>query len=367
MNTKIISTDNVWIEGVAVNQFNKASSLPGVASAVAFPDLHPGKGIPIGAAYITENIIYPHLIGNDIGCGIGLWQTSMKAHKLKLDRCVSRLENFSACECDAAMRLREGGLPEEMATEAIGTIGSGNHFAELHKVESIENDELFDSLGLDKKRLFVMVHCGSRALGSLILSRHVDKFGAGGLDSESESGRAYIAEHDLACRWAKVNRKAIADKIAVLSGTDIDFEASDTVHNAVTRLGESRWLHRKGAAEALNSPVAIAGSRGDLSYLVMPVNSGDGNAFSLAHGAGRKWRRTEVKGRLSQRFRADALTQTELGSRVICHDRELLYEEAPQAYKRIETVIDALKAAGLIEVIAVFCPLVTYKKGVNDR
>ena len=92
MNTRIITSSKVWMEGLALNQFNKTAELAGFEYAVAFPDLHPGKGIPIGAAYIANNIIYPHLIGNDIGCGIGLWQTNIKSHKVKLDKWVKNLK-----------------------------------------------------------------------------------------------------------------------------------------------------------------------------------------------------------------------------------------------------------------------------------
>jgi release factor H-coupled RctB family protein len=95
---------------------------------------------------------------------------------------------------------------------------------------------------------------------------------------------------------------------------------------------------------------------------VRPIGD-KGAVFSLAHGAGRKWRRSECRGRLSRRYRAHDLVRTEIGSRVICSDRDLLYEEAPQAYKDIERVIGDLLDAGLVRVIATLRPLVTYKKG----
>ncbi|HEC2117512.1 TPA: RtcB family protein, partial [Klebsiella oxytoca] len=82
---------------------------------------------------------------------------------------------------------------------------------------------------------------------------------------------------------------------------------------------------------------------------------------SLAHGAGRKWMRTECKGRLSGKYTPAQLARTELGSRVICRDRQLIYEEAPQAYKSVESVLNCLVQAGLVEPIARLRPLLTLK------
>lgn len=120
------------------------------------------------------------------------------------------------------------------------------------------------------------------------------------------------------------------------------------------------WLHRKGAAPADQGPVVIPGSRGDYSYVVEPVAS-DASLWSLAHGAGRKWMRTECRERLAARHTAEQLGRTALGSRVICDDRALLFEEAPEAYKSIATVIRALEASGLVRVLARLKPVLTYK------
>ena len=106
----------------------------------------------------------------------------------------------------------------------------------------------------------------------------------------------------------------------------------------------------------------IPGSRGTYSYLVQPTREQTENAYSLAHGAGRKWKRSEAKGNLSRRYRVEDLTKTNLGSRVICEDKNLLYEEAPQAYKNIDIVIQDMVDEGLINVIAIYRPVITYKK-----
>lgn len=106
----------------------------------------------------------------------------------------------------------------------------------------------------------------------------------------------------------------------------------------------------------------IAGSRGAFSYLVEPLGDGVKNLFSLAHGAGRKWKRGDGRKKLADRFSPDKLKRTELGGRVICEDTQLLYDEAPNAYKNIAQVIADLKNAGLAKVIASFRPVLTYKK-----
>jgi release factor H-coupled RctB family protein len=107
--------------------------------------------------------------------------------------------------------------------------------------------------------------------------------------------------------------------------------------------------------------VVIPGSRGSLSYVVKPTGDGESHAWSLAHGAGRKWSRSESRLRMRERFSVPELTQTPYGGRVICEERDLLYEEAPAAYKNIEAVIQDLVDGGLISVIATFRPLLTYK------
>ena len=83
--------------------------------------------------------------------------------------------------------------------------------------------------------------------------------------------------------------------------------------------------------------------------------------YSLAHGAGRKWKRGECHGRLGHKYKREDLYRTALGSRVVCGNKELLYDEAPQAYKNCETVINDMVDAGLIEVVAKLRPVLTFK------
>jgi RNA-splicing ligase RtcB len=244
-NVRLFASANSWIEGEALRQLYAAAQLEGVRLAAGFPDLHPTKGSPVGAAFVTEGVIYPHLIGGDVGCGMAL----------------------------------------------------------------------------------------------------------------------FIGDHDLVLRWAKANRALIARRFVEALGAEAEC-LWDGCHNSITRRGsdgEAVWVHRKGAVAAEGEPVVIPGSRGALSYLVKPIGDGASHGWSLAHGAGRKWARSETRLRMRERFGRKQLTQTPLGGRVICEPRELLYEEAPAAYKNIEDVVKDLVDAGLVSVIATFRPLLTYK------
>lgn len=69
---RVVASKSTWIESAAVDQLKKTALLPGIELAVGPPDLHPGKGSPIGAAFVSNGWIYPALVGNDIGCGIAL-------------------------------------------------------------------------------------------------------------------------------------------------------------------------------------------------------------------------------------------------------------------------------------------------------
>ena len=91
---RLIASPNNWIEGMAVEQLKKTATLAGMRAAVGLPDLHPGKGSPIGAAFLVEGWIYPALVGNDIGCGIGLWRTGLNGRKVKREAWADRLRNL---------------------------------------------------------------------------------------------------------------------------------------------------------------------------------------------------------------------------------------------------------------------------------
>jgi len=383
---RIVISDKNWLESSAIEQLKKTAELPGMCFGIGMPDLHPGKGQPIGAALISHDKVYPHLVGSDIGCGMGVWKLDIAKKRVKLDKWEKKLTGLDEVwEGNPAEWLKAHGHPMEVESSMIeatsntinsklGTIGGGNHFAELQEVSEIFDAGVFDGIGLDQDSVTLLVHSGSRGLGQSILRDHVDKFGAQGFNSTESQN--YLQQHDYAENWAVCNRALIAHRFCERLGVKSE-GILDVSHNTVLKLNANEiealelnetdknyWIHRKGASPTDKGLVMIPGSRGSLSYLVKPkkdLNALALGGFSLAHGAGRKWKRSDARGRLEKRYPVKDLETTKLGSRVICKSRDLLYEEAPQAYKDIDLVVDDLVKAGMVDLIASFKPLITYK------
>ncbi|WP_240905957.1 RNA ligase RtcB family protein [Thiorhodococcus mannitoliphagus] len=259
----LIACAESWIEVEALRQLEQTAELPGMRAAVGLPDLHPGKGCPIGAAFLAERI-YPALVGNDIGCGMALWQTDLPTRKLKPERAAARLQGLEGpWEGDLeAWRAEHSLAPTDFDT-ALGTIGGGNHFAEIQAVEEILDPNGYAGLDLDAGRLLLLVHSGSRGLGESILRAVVDQQGRAELDPDSAAAQAYLSHHDQALGWAEANRRLIAQRLLNALGADAE-RRLDVWHNLVQPVdwpGERLWLHRKGAAPADRGPVVIPCSR----------------------------------------------------------------------------------------------------------
>lgn len=367
MNNKvhIITNDSNWLDREAVNQLNKLSNLEGMRRVIGLPDLHPGK-TPVGAVFITEDMIYPSIVGSDIGCGMSLFQTSEEKRKLRLDKWVRKLEAL-----DSLKEIDISGLISKRACyfphlESLGTIGGGNHFCELQEVDSVLDQEKFSEAGLDKGRLMLLVHTGSRIFGQKIYDEFMmDHNAKSGLSKKSESAALYLKMHDTAISWASMNRELVAYRMMSAMGIDTIAELIvDSCHNSVEAKktgGKIFFVHRKGAAPADKGVAIIPGSRGTLTYLVQPCGDTQSAGWSLAHGAGRKWERSACKPRLKMKYTSESIKTTSLKSKVVCRSSELLYEEAPEAYKNIDHVVDAMVSAGLIHIIATLKPVLTYK------
>ncbi|MEM9103665.1 MAG: RNA ligase RtcB family protein [Pseudomonadota bacterium] len=369
----LVSDSSIWIEGKAIAQLEKTAQLPGMIATAGMPDLHPGRGYPIGAAFLSKNKLYPALVGNDIGCGMSLWHTNLKSQKFKFDKLINRLGSVdepldSSWEQDVKHKMRQENV-EHLNPQALGTIGGGNHFAEFQQIDHVYDKSVVTSLGLSKQSVLLLIHSGSRGIGQQILRQHVEKFGHQGLTDKTDDAEEYLLAHNNALRFAELNRYFIAQRILQKIGFH-GKQLFDINHNLVTPMiidNERFWLHRKGATPSNEGMVIIPGSRGDYSYLLEPLPSKE-TLWSLAHGAGRKWMRSECKGRLSKRYsHFKELEKTPLGSRVICQDKALLYEEAPEAYKSINSIIDYLQTSGLVKVLARFKPLLTYKTKLIGR
>jgi release factor H-coupled RctB family protein len=349
-----------WIEGNATKQLEDVASLAGVKAVAGMPDLHPGKYGPVGCSILADRI-HPQLVGSDIGCGMGLFQLDLAVRKLRVDKAADRLRALDVpWEGDVAGVVAEAGLAPTPFDASLGTIGGGNHFCELQAIEDIVEPEAAAKAGLDRSRACLLVHSGSRGLGFSILQRRLAA-GAAPLDPASEIGRAYLAEHDMAVRWAVLNRRVIATRATVAVGAACTAIA-DLSHNLVEATGGG-VLHRKGTAPADRGLVPIPGSRGTLSYLVEPLAATRPETLaSLAHGAGRKFDRASMHGRMrTGKSDRAKLARNPFGGVIVCEDRDLLVEEAPEAYKSIDRVIADLADFGLARVVATFRPLVTFK------
>jgi release factor H-coupled RctB family protein len=375
MSVKIITAPDVRIEGEAIRQLEATAKRPDMLRVAAYPDVHPAKGSPNGAAFLSS-ILYPDLIGNDSGCGMGLWVTSLDAHRASPDKIAKSLNGLDKpWDGDPLAWLQERGIEPTGFDNTLGTPGHGNHFIEVQQVYGIFDQAAFDNLGMDKSKVHVTVHTGSRGYGESILRQYATQKGAEGVPADSPMGQRYLADHAHAVSWAVANRELCAHRVFEATGSH-GTALLDICHNSVVAAVASDcqcWLHRKGAAPADKGPVIIPGSRGDLSYVVQPIAS-DEALWSVAHGAGRKIARGEAQAHLREYYRNRDPKRNQFGGKLVCGDKPLLFEEAPECYKPIQNVVACLEAHGLIKIIATLKPsLATFKtseeteKKFNDR
>lgn len=350
-------SSQAWIEGRAEDQLAQVAALPGMVAVAGFPDLHPGRFGPVGATFLADRI-WPQLVGPDIGCGMALWRLELPRHRLKIDKAVRRLAvlDSGADLEDAASALVAAGLEELIGADGLGSIGGGNHFCEVQAVEEVNDPE---ATALRPGDLCLLVHSGSRGRGAQTFEGLDDSWKQGYATDSAAAGR-YLALHDAAMVWARLNRALIAD----LAAEALSCEASlicDTVHNQVVAQ-DGLWLHRKGAAGADQGLVPLAGSRDAPSYLLSVPDLVPEALGSVSHGAGRRYDRASMHGRM-RKAKTDlaALARNRFGGRVVCEDRDLLMEEAGLAYKNPESVLRDLADFGLAQPIARLVPLITFK------
>ncbi|MFI6128650.1 RNA ligase RtcB family protein [Micromonospora sp. NPDC051141] len=356
-SVSVFSSPGSWIESAALDQCHQVAALDGMTHVAAMPDLHPGKGAPIGAA-MASTVLYPFLVGSDIGCGIAVFPIALR--RAVPERLAARFPDLDRAlhpERDAddpAWSVRTGDVPAGHL-DGLGTVGRGNHFVELARVGALDAPEHAARLGLATGDLVLVVHSGSRGLGERILREHTEAHGAG----PAPDPDAYLARHDDAVRWGSLNRRLLAARVAYALGAEPTEPVVDQCHNLV-ELRDGHYLHRKGAAPGDGRDVLVAGTRGTPSHLVAAHAGADAN-HSVAHGAGRKMSRADALRRGKAKHTVEELRRTPVGSIVVCGDRQLLFEEAPTAYKRIEQVIGDLVAHRLATPVTTTVPLVTYK------
>ncbi|WP_431934960.1 RNA ligase RtcB family protein [Micromonospora sp. RP3T] len=356
-SVSVFSSPGSWIESAALDQCHQVAALDGMTHVAAMPDLHPGKGAPIGAA-MASTVLYPFLVGSDIGCGIAVFPIALR--RAVPERLAARFPDLDRAlhpERDAddpAWSVLTGDVPAGHL-DGLGTVGRGNHFVELARVGALDAPEHAERLGLATGDLVLVVHSGSRGLGERILREHTEAHGAG----PAPDPDAYLTRHDDAVRWGSLNRRLLAARVAYALGAEPTEPVVDQCHNLV-EIRDGHYLHRKGAAPGDDRDVLVAGTRGTPSHLVAAHAGADAN-HSVAHGAGRKMSRADALRRGKAKHTVEELRRTPVGSIVVCGDRQLLFEEAPTAYKRIEQVIGDLVAHRLATPVTTTVPLVTYK------
>jgi release factor H-coupled RctB family protein len=401
-HARLLALDSVWMEGDAITQLARAAAMPDCVAAVGMPDLHSGPGIPIGVALAFRNTVHPHLVGGDAGCGARV--ITLGKLKVRGDQLERRVREHFATpvlgalidtegldELELLEAIWHGGsralaslrvddelaafaeqdplpeflppsapLPEFLAmpelAQALGTIGGGNHFVELGQVGELIDADAAATMGVERRGHAVVAHSGSRGLGR-VLAAH---WGMQALTDPAEQ-RTYLGQLAGAIRFAQANRLLLAWRMLEACGVARASRISggfDLVHNFVTR--ERDWVHRKGCAPAgANEPAVVLGSRGAPSWIMRGCGNTD-CLCSIAHGAGRRMTRSEARAKVALRHKRASLGRTATG-RVICDDKDLLYEEHPDAYKAITPVIDSLEASGAATRVASLEPLVTVK------
>ncbi|HSK05159.1 MAG TPA: RtcB family protein [Kofleriaceae bacterium] len=404
MQPNLITGPDVWMESEATRQLAMVAQLEGCVHAAGMPDLHPGRGYPIGAVVATRDVVHPHLVGGDAGCGVrvvvtsvervspdklerrlraafeaelfdgvdpaalfdAVWRSGPRAfvdHDALHDAIPDGLRRLAALDTDPdALPASADAAPYRAGfASALGTIGGGNHFAELARVGRVLDPDAGARLGLAKDAVVAVAHSGSRGLGAALAATWATRVLRG------DDRDRYLGELAGACRFARANRLVLTYRLLSALGALRDHTLRgtfDVTHNDVRRepvAGAEAWIHRKGAAPAPADALAIVlGSRGAPSWIVRGTGA-EAGLRSVAHGAGRRMTRSEARDKLAHRYRRAEVVRTALGSRVICDDKPLLFEEHPDAYKAIEPVIRALELHGQATRVAALTPLLTVK------
>ena len=371
INDKIVAfLDPGTIEAAAKQQLENLSELPFIFKHIAvMPDCHVGKGATVGTVIATKGAIIPAAVGVDIGCGMIAVKTKFLAKDLpdNLEKLRTGIERriplgagaFNRKLTDSAKKrvsqLRQQAKQDyqdvdKRWTEALGSLGSGNHFIEISLDES--------------NQVWVVLHSGSRGIGNRLAMKHI-RIAQKLMDQKSiqlkDRDLAFLLEHqtefdqyitDLlwAQEFALLNREEMMDRVMTELSylfyqedghqKDIELERINCHHNFTQRenhFNENVWLTRKGAIQmTAGQKGVIPGSMGTRSYIV----SGLGNPMayhSAPHGAGRRFSRGEAR----RRFNMDDFKKAMAG--IECRHSAKLIDELPMAYKDIDEVMENSK------------------------
>ncbi len=281
----------------------------------------------------------------------------------------------------------------------LGTLGSGNHFLEVQVIDEIFDHKLAEKWELRKNQIAVMIHCGSRGLGHQICDEFghrlipmLSKFGLELPDKQlacapldSDIAKSYLGAMASAANYAWANRQIIMhwvrgsfEEVFGRSASELGMRLIyDVAHNIAkfeehTVDGEKRQLlvHRKGATRSFppgrpelssfckdtGQPVIIPGDMGRSSYLLVGTQKAMDETFgTTCHGAGRFMSRRAAVRKHCNRSINQELAQKGIYIRWI--GRDTLLEEAPEAYKDVSDVVDAVVGAGISRKVARLCPI----------
>lgn len=288
----------------------------------------------------------------------------------------------------------------ERGITEIGSLGSGNHFIEIGFVSDIFDEEMSKQLGLFKNQVVIWIHTGSRGYGHQICSDFAREFqsvskkygielvdrGLACAPFNSKEGQEYYNAMNSAANFAFVNRQLIANQIEKIllnyskKIKPLNFELLyDLAHNIAKVenhkfMGKKRKLvvHRKGATRSfpqglikgkfskLGQPVLVPGSMGTSSFILLAEENAPTLSFgSSCHGAGRILSRTQAKKEINSKELKEELEKR--GIIVKTPSLSSLSEEAPEAYKDVETVVNVVNNLKIAKPIAKIKPLAVIK------
>lgn len=293
---------------------------------------------------------------------------------------------------------------KQRGREQIGSLGAGNHFIEVDVIDEIYDEEAANAMGLVRGNLAVQIHCGSRGLGHQVCTDYVQEFQGAvrryGIElpdrelvcapMDSPEGQAYLGAMRAAANFAFANRQLLAFSARrafeeafarkFKRGWDLT-QVYDITHNMgkiETHDIDGRLVkvcvHRKGATRAfgpgspelpeeyraIGQPVIIPGSMGTASWVLAGTAESMKRSFgSSCHGAGRVMSRAKAK----KEVRGEALRNELQGRGIAIRAGSLsgLAEEAPQAYKDVDDVVETVSAAGIARKVARLRPVAVIK------
>jgi tRNA-splicing ligase RtcB (3'-phosphate/5'-hydroxy nucleic acid ligase) len=292
---------------------------------------------------------------------------------------------------------------KERGLDQLGTLGSGNHFLEIGYVDQVFDEAAANAMGLYLGKITVLIHCGSRGLGHQVCGDYLQTLQQAMQKQsivppnrdlsyaylDSLEGKHYLAAMGAAANYAFTNRQVLASQTArvfneVLSGKvnqrdlHLVYDVAHNMGNLETHIIDGKetkvCIHRKGATRAFGpgrmdipaeyreygQPVLVPGSMGTASWVLAGTQEGMLKSFgSSCHGAGRSLSRKRAKEAVDSRALLQQLQKRSI--HVKTASLQGLAEEAPQAYKDVDDVVEGVIGAGIARKVARLLPLAVIK------